>query len=141
MTTAFIGLSGGFLLGEFLRLNDSPAPRYVNNAPISLMTVGLFLGWQALATTAAISAILLAVSRFSTVSWFRRLPLTGVAALAALIQICLWRWIHEVVGGERQSEIRFAMAGLAGAVAAAIVLRHPASTKILQPSEPAPRQS
>lgn len=99
--TGFVGVAAGFLTGEFLdqfsRQKSLEPPRGYFKA--SLMTIGLFLGWQALITTLAIFGVLLWIAKgFQRCSqWARRIPAIGWLALATLVQICLWRSIHETV--------------------------------------------
>ena len=58
------------------------------------MTVGLFLGWQAVGTVLILTALI------GTAGWSTRrcgfVPAVGWLTLATVLQICLWRWIAQL---------------------------------------------
>jgi prepilin signal peptidase PulO-like enzyme (type II secretory pathway) len=118
--TGFAGLAAGFLVGEFLdqmaaRRSGRPAEGY-NTA--CLMTTGLFLGWQALATTIVLFGGLriLAIRLLPQRPGVTRLPATGWLVLATLIQICFWRWIQATVSATFLGDGAFAILLLSGAL-------------------------
>ncbi|MGI9518839.1 MAG: prepilin peptidase [Pirellulaceae bacterium] len=93
--TSFLGLACGFLAGELveqlLTRRADAEKHYGQGFATSLMTVGLFLGWQAVCT------VLLLTGLLTTIRWCTRrcdfLSAVGWMSLATVLQICLWRWI------------------------------------------------
>ncbi len=107
LATGFIGLACGFFLGSILEvlLTESKGGKDTMRAtsegrgyPLttSLMTIGLFLGWQASMWIVFFFGLLLFVfvvtkqMRLFSVS----LPANGVLTLAALVFLCTWVFIQ-----------------------------------------------
>ncbi len=117
--SGFAGLTAGFLLGEFLEQfgkgpSRLPPPGYLR---AGLMSTGLFLGWQALATVVLMGGLAsMALRCGPPCRWIRTVPPVGLLGLATLIQIGAWRWIDELVGGSTYRAGRFAAALTLGAV-------------------------
>ncbi len=125
IATGFIGLAAGFMLGEFLdqfakRDPGLPAPAYLR---IGLMSTGLFLGWQALATVVLMTGLIWMAQRVGSARrWTRFVPWLAGLAVAVIIQVCGWRWLDELVGGDSLRPWRFALALGLGTILAAVAI-------------------
>ncbi len=104
--TGFLGLTAGYFAGGFIDLilsrkgvTNQSRSRNAAYFSIGLMTVGLWLGWQAVATIVACTAFLLLVAYAARTTFSKNLNwLNAMTCLtiSTIVQILGWRWIHNI---------------------------------------------
>lgn len=116
--SGFVGLAVGFLVGEFIDQTapasaDPWAPGYFR---VTMLTVGLFLGWQGLALAALFAGLISLILSFAAA----RIPVIGVLppvmalAPAVIVLACCWRWLDQALVAVVGREIGSVVVGLVG---------------------------
>ena len=111
LDSSFLGLSLGFVVGGLMgswlepnRAEGNELAAHEDNGchlAIGLMAIGLFLGWQAVVTTAAWFALCVTIAKLS--GWQRKAhwpPLCWLS-VACLIQLVGWIWWQRILTQEQ----------------------------------------
>ncbi len=100
LTTSGLGVGVGIALGvaissilAWTQPNTVPPSRQQSAAIVTLGLVGLFLGWKAVLSVAALAVVLDLLIRIVGLVWnsCSAIPFSFAALAATLLQVCIWR--------------------------------------------------